>query len=555
MGNLKSSRYDGIFDAIMRAMALLTAAAFLFVSTLIPAEAADLSWAPFSRGAASPFLAGIAPPGAQPMKGNIVYVNNRFSAAILRIPAAELSNTVVQNLVNQAEVFAVYDPDTFTGYIYAVRTVRRGGSIYVQEARVSPANGTIFARDFEGKNPWWQFSAPAGTTDYGAFYDIQPNAFLTAVGLTMQHIWAAHALIATLNANPVKTVHTSGFFIKTTTTTLKTTDSPVWTLAVPFGAAIGQTTGYTLPVQPALSGLTGAATASVFRGVHTLGGGATVWRDPSTGHFSNTQGGGYTQAWAGLRVPAGVTFVAEGAGNTMPAGNWLAFQHVKSVSGFGFILEIIIAAALTAVTWGAATEALPALMTEVNIELAGALTTLGIPVTTATMATAAATVGAAGSLGWSAAGGGSLGGPASSTSPLPGFGGASGAPAYTAYAVNIANYLKSLGTANYPAGDSAASNAMAPTTQASVWDWRPGTFTSVSPSPASNPFVPPANNAQSMPSSVGAVNATETYAPGDARVSQPLGMQKSQMPLTGGSPGYPVLDTGNNPYGSLPPLP
>lgn len=542
-------------NTVTRAFGAITAAAFLFSTTVTPALAAGLEWAPFSSAGSSPFLAGVMPASGSPMKGNIVYVNNRFSAAILRIPADELSNTIVRNIVNQAEVFAVYDPDTYTGYIYAVRTVRRRGSLYVQEARVSPKNGALFAPDFEGKNPWWQFTAPSGTPDWGAFYDIQPNAFLTAVGLTMQHIWANHALIATLKADPKKTVHTSGFFIKHTTTTLTTTVTPVWTLAVPFGAGIGQTTGYALPLRPAASGLTGKATADLFRKPSTIGASATVWYDPTTGHFSATQTGGYTQPWAALHVPAGVTFVAQGPGNTMPAGKWTAFQHSKTVSGFGFFLELIIAAALSAVTYGAGSYlsaafnlSQSAIATEISTLSGGLLTSSGLG------GTAGALLGAGASLGWDAFGGGSFSAPLSG-GPVPGFGSAVAPPSYTAYAVNIANYLKSLGTANSAPGDSTASNAASPATPASAWDWRPGTFTSVSPSPATNPFVAPANTAQTMPASVGSTMASDTYSPGDARVSTPLIEQKSQMPLTGPAPGYPKLDTGNSPYGAMPPLP
>jgi hypothetical protein len=531
------------YRRFMKLASLATSAAFLFTTTIAPASAAALSWGVTNTGAA-PWVQHFDPDA---MKGNIAYVNNRIGAAILRIPAGELSNSIVQNIVNQAEVFAVYNPDTYSGYIFATRAIQRpNGDIIITETQVKPQNGTIFARDFEpvilqSGNAWWQFQAPAGSKadKSGTFQDIQPSAFNTAVGLVMQHLWANHALIATLKANPQTTTRTDNdLFAVKTTTTETVTETPVWTLAVPFGAGVGATYGYALPIAPASGGMTGTQMALAFKGPHTIGTPTTLWRNPKNGHFSLTSGNGYTQQWAALDVPSGETFIPQGAGNTMPAKDWTSFNHSDSSWGVGFVGELIIAAVLSAATWGAASFLAPGLTTAISGAASSALGAAGLA-TTVGAGTGAALAGGAASLGWSAFGGGSLSqGVAPGSGPVPGFGTPSGS-SYQAYAVNIAGYLKNLSNRKFLPGDSIAKNGTAPFHQDSQWDWRPGSLQSIS-----------GWNAQAMPGSVGPLNRAATYTPGDARVAEPLSLQKKQMQMHNG---YPVLDITGSPSGALAP--
>ncbi len=527
------------YQRFMKLASLVTSAAFLFTTTIAPAAAAALSWGVTQKGAA-PWVQHFDPDA---MKGNIAYVNNRIGAAILRIPAGELSNSIVQNIVNQAEVFAVYNPDTYSGYIFATRAIQRpNGDIIITETQVRPQNGTIFARAFEpailrNGNVWWQFQAPADSTAYksGTFQDIQPSAFNTAVGLVMQHLWANHALIATLKANPQITKHTDNYFFATKTTTTETvTETPVWTLAVPFGAGVGATYGYALPIAPASGGMTGTQMALVFKGPRTIGKPTTLWRDPNNGHFALTSGNGHTQQWAALDMPSGETFISQGAGNTMPAKDWTSFVHSESSWGVGFVGELLIAAVLSAATWGAASFLAPGLTATISGATTSALGAAGISgISTAGVAVA----GGSASLGWSAFGGGSLS-QGTGITPVPGFGSTSGS-GYQAYAVNIAGYLKNLSNRKFLPGDSTAKNGTAPFHQDSAWDWRPGSLKSVS-----------GRKAQAMPGSVGPVNRAATYTPGDARVAGPLSLQKKQMPMKNG---YPVLDITGSPSGALAP--
>ncbi len=527
------------YRRFMKLASLATSAAFLFTTTIAPASAAALSWGVTQTGAA-PWVQHFDPDA---MKGNIAYVNNRIGAAILRIPAGELSNSIVQNIVNQAEVFAVYDPDTHAGYIFATRAIQRpNGDIIITETQVKPSNGTIFARAFEpailrNGNVWWQFQAPAGSKAYksGTFQDIQPSAFDTAVGLVMQHLWANHALIATLKANPQTTKHTSGnVFWKKTTTTETVTDTPVWTLAVPFGAGVGATYGYALPIAPASGGMTGTQMALVFKSPRTIGKPTTLWRNPKNGHFALASGNGYTQQWAALDVPSGETFIPQGAGNTMPAQDWTAFTHSESQGGFGILGELIIAAVLSAATWGAASFLAPALTASISTAVGSAFGAAGI---TGVTAAGAALAGGIESVSYSAANG-TLGQGVNPVAPVPGFGSASGS-SYQAYAVNIAGYLKNLSNRKFLPGDSTAKNGTAQFRQDSAWDWRPGSLQSVS-----------GRKAQTMPGSVGPVNRAATYTPGDARVAGPLSLQKKQMQMHNG---YPVLDITESPSGALAP--
>ncbi len=529
------------YQRFMKLASLVTSAAFLFTTTIAPASAAALSWGVTQSGAA-PWVQHFDPDA---MKGNIAYVNNRIGAAILRIPAGELSNSIVQNIVNQAEVFAVYNPDTYSGYIFASRAIQRpNGDIIITSTQVRPQNGTIFAHAFEpailrNGNVWWQFQAPAGSKAYksGAFQDIQPSAFDTAVGLVMQHLWANHALIATLKANPQITKHTSGnVFWKKTTTTETVTETPVWTLAVPFGAGVGATYGYALPIAPASGGMTGTQMALAFKSPRTIGKPTTLWKNPKNGHFALTSGSGYTQQWAALDVPSGETFIPQGAGNTMPAQDWKVFTHSKSHGGFGIVGEVFVAAVLSAATWGAASFLAPVLTGAISGAVGSALGAAGISGVAVTAGTVAVAGGVA-SLGWSAANG-TLTKGANPVDPVPGFGGALGS-SYQAYAVNIAGYLKNLSNRKFLPGDSTAKNGTAPFHQDSAWDWRPGSLQSIS-----------GRKAQAMPGSVGPVNRAATYTPGDARVAGPLSLQKKQMQMHNG---YPVLDITGSPSGALAP--
>ncbi|HDK03592.1 MAG TPA: hypothetical protein ENG84_07110 [Gammaproteobacteria bacterium] len=520
---------------------LATASAFLFTTTIAPASAAALSWGVTNHGAA-PWVHHFDPDA---MKGNIAYVNNRIGAAILRIPAGELSNSIVQNIVNQAEVFAVYNPDTYSGYIFATRAIQRpNGDIIITETQVKPQNGTIFARDFEpvilqSGNAWWQFQAPAGSKAYksGTFQDIQPSAFNTAVGLVMQHLWANHAWIATLKANPQTTRHTDNYLFAVKTTTTETvTETPVWTLAVPFGAGVGATYGYALPIARAREGTTGTQMALAFKDPHTIGTPTTLWRNPKNGHFASASGNGYTQQWAALDVPSGETFIPQGAGNTMPAKAWTSFTHSDSNWGVGVVGELVIAAVLAAATWGAGAALAPALTGAISGAMSSALGAAGLG--TLTAGTGAALAGGTASLGWSAFGGGSFSQGANPVAPVPGFGSTNGS-SYQAYAVNVAGYLKNLSNRKFLPGDSTAKNGTAPFHQDSQWDWRPSSLRSIS-----------GRNAQAMPGSVGPVNRAATYTPGDARIAGPLSLQKKQMQMHNG---YPVLDTGGLPSGALAP--
>ncbi|MEW5790630.1 MAG: hypothetical protein AB1790_03915 [Pseudomonadota bacterium] len=187
------------------------------------------------------------------------------------------------------------------------------GDVLVVQKRFTPEDGQIFAAKF-GMNPFEQFRGGGN----GAFIHILPSAFWTAVGLAMRHFQANAGFIAVAETRTATTTSKSGGWLrKKVTTTLTAYTKPVWVMAVPSGVGVGLPQAYQLP--------------------------------------------------NGQVVEAGVNFISQGVGHSLPSAEYVSFQHSETKSSWTGLAMIVFTAVLGAVTAGLAAYAAPSMMSAIGM--------------------------------------------------------------------------------------------------------------------------------------------------------------------------------------------
>ncbi len=521
---------------------------------LVPAEAATLGWQVTGSSPDHPTVTE----DLAAMQGNIAYVDNNLGAAVLKIPASEVSRLNMVLPQRDSVVMGVFDPYSATGTIYVSRVIRVLGQGYLYEqARVTPQQMALFSRDFEGNNPAWQFvpgqNGNASNVPYGTFVNISPSAFFTMVGLVMQHERAPQGWIASLDVREAQTTSSSGGFFKKTTTTTETAYAhPVWTAVLPSGVGVGYSEGFALPVVNQVTGqpYQSAQDVSLDSDAHTLGKPTMLYEDPSTGSFSNTQTGAYTQGWGSLKVLSGVTFEDVGAFNSLPASEFQIWQHSQSQSGFTLGGLAIFAVLLAVVTAGAALALLGALSGSSTLAMTAlsALQNVGITGYGAAMAGAAGTTAAANLIynvatgntnygqgayslhGWNALTNGWKGGQSGSVAPTP-----------QVSAYNFQQYLASLYSTNYTAGNVQSATSLNPENPQSAWDFQPSAVNAVDS----------AGIMTQEPGSIGQNGTTATNSNDSPNSTPPMSI--STKDVVHDAQGNVVF--GDAPWGSLPSAP